>query len=523
MQYPFLEDFSRRMRMVSMFYHLLSNNNTDWKEYGFAEKYEQINLLLSVYIYIVERYFTDDFCTSEEISNFIHDISIRYFHKDIDRFHSKRFTEFILDTVLSDNGKIINFKAYDYKEEQYIEVPVTLIENRCKDERGETSIYAPTIEGIEMLMRTLDIDEEMRLTMSQLIFKKSLNRKNYTSALEESKKIVRLIKQQKMKNEDSLHKARKNIFDYSADNFHIQYRENLSIIKETFNKLKELKNIVNEHVNAINNVDGISQITLGDKADQNIKILEKIKEYLSDAISMIQEVLSGSTNLALLLTKRLKNGFLLRSPRFSILRDYFDPLLSGELQLEAMEHFFHPLFQKKPDKIFNLEKAIAARHRVDEISKPVQLGSDEISDEEWRQKLDEEQKSLNNRYENCLLIILECACKTGQASLAEIWERISASAEDRERFLSDIDIVKAVIAELVRAETIEMEDLFQEIDDKSVVLGPIQSIRQKYAKWRGLKKITARKTDDKEISLLSQDGLFRLTVTNVCFSIALEI
>ena len=88
--------------------------------------------------------------------------------------------------------------------------------------------------------------------------------------------------------------------------------------------------------------------------------------------------------------------------------------------------------------------------------------------------------------------------------------------------LSDIDSLKAVITELVKAETVDIEDDAQEIDDKSILLGPLQTICQKYPKWRGLKQISTRKVDDEEVSLLSQDGLFRLTVTNICFRIVLE-
>ena len=57
MRYDFLEHFPKRMKHIGMYVVLIQNSiqKTTWKQYGFLKADEQINLIFTVMLYIMEQ------------------------------------------------------------------------------------------------------------------------------------------------------------------------------------------------------------------------------------------------------------------------------------------------------------------------------------------------------------------------------------------------------------------------------------------------------------------------------------
>lgn len=72
MQYDFLKDFTRRMKCVGL-YALLYDNSSQkyiWKERGFNTLDEQLNVIFSVMLYIMEQSLKEESCTIDNITVF---------------------------------------------------------------------------------------------------------------------------------------------------------------------------------------------------------------------------------------------------------------------------------------------------------------------------------------------------------------------------------------------------------------------------------------------------------------------
>lgn len=72
MQYDFLKDFTRRMKCVGL-YALLYDNSSQkyiWKERSFNTLDEQLNVIFSVMLYIMEQSLKEESCTIDNITVF---------------------------------------------------------------------------------------------------------------------------------------------------------------------------------------------------------------------------------------------------------------------------------------------------------------------------------------------------------------------------------------------------------------------------------------------------------------------
>lgn len=85
MQYDFLKDFTRRMKCVGL-YALLYDNSSQkyiWKERGFNTLDEQLNVIFSVMLYIMEQSLKEESCTIDNITVFLDSLNERYYKKSM--------------------------------------------------------------------------------------------------------------------------------------------------------------------------------------------------------------------------------------------------------------------------------------------------------------------------------------------------------------------------------------------------------------------------------------------------------
>ena len=83
MQFDFLRQFQIRMKKVGAYAVLFKNSlaKTTWKNYGFDESYEQVNLMFSVLLYIMECSLKEEICTIDDIANFIDQLNMQSYQK----------------------------------------------------------------------------------------------------------------------------------------------------------------------------------------------------------------------------------------------------------------------------------------------------------------------------------------------------------------------------------------------------------------------------------------------------------
>ena len=113
MQYDFLKAFPKRMKCVGLHAMLQANSSQKsiWRQMGFEGLPEQMNMIFSVLLFIMEQSLKEEICTMDNIATFIDSINGLYYRKSLDSDDCYELGDFIVNVVLSNEGKPMFFAA----------------------------------------------------------------------------------------------------------------------------------------------------------------------------------------------------------------------------------------------------------------------------------------------------------------------------------------------------------------------------------------------------------------------------
>ena len=462
MDLSFLRDFPKRMRVVGLYAVVVGNScqKQIWKTHGFEKFDEQINVIFAILLFIMERSLRDEFCTIDDISNFLIEINFYHFHKDITNENCKVLSQYIIDNILSNGGLQMTFDGFDFSSSQYKPINISYIGNRIvyENEQRRSSFYL-TDNGYSLLLGTLEVESHMRLTIQEMIFAEHLKKNNYDKSLEDIKNIFEFIKIEKKKNVEAVSKIRRNILDFNIDDYVERLDATFKAIRETRKKLEKHKNFVKEKVYILENefvdIDHIEPENLS-----KLKKLREINSYLDRSIECHLDIMQSYNEYRSICKTEMEN-FLKMSlvDRFSFSQGVFEKILDEPSLLKKVDTFLHPLFSKDPDKIFNLNKVLIPQHsRKAPKAKPYVTQID-FDEDKWLEEQKKNQEIKNNLYTNSLLVILESAREKNTTTLSELAEIVSSDQEKFIRLIPSVSIFKDLMIELIRRQTFDIEAL----------------------------------------------------------------
>ena len=131
-EHDFLKNFEQRMKCVGR-YSVLCSNSFDkklWKEYGVETRDEQMNMLFTLLLFIMEYSLREENCTMDEIAAFVEDVSYEYYGRQLNFEQSREFARFMVEDILGNSGSSMYFKAFDYEQRIYKEINIRYIDNK---------------------------------------------------------------------------------------------------------------------------------------------------------------------------------------------------------------------------------------------------------------------------------------------------------------------------------------------------------------------------------------------------------
>ena len=470
MQYEFLKNFPRRMKNVGLYGILIQNSiqKTSWKQFGFVRFDEQMNLIFAVMLYIMEQSLKEENCTIDDIGAYIDTLNGRYLGKEISYEDSRKLGDFIVNVILSNEGRAMYFDGYDFDRMDYQTIHISYVANRIvylEQEVRRTSYYL-TDDGYNLILSTLEIENNMKLTIHEMIFQMHLEKQSYDKAVDEIKNVFNLMRIQLQKIQEAMGKIRRNALNYSVKDYEEILLENLDTISDTKEKFQKYRELVRNRVKKLEE-ENINVRRLGEKEEENLENLRIIESYLNRTIDEHQKILSSHFDLKALYTRELEllsQVSLIR--RFPLRNEFYDKVLENSATLENLDYFLRPLFNQEPGKIYNLNKAL-------QYQKP-SAGNEEEDTEEildfdedaYRKELEEKHRKKMRQYENSLEILLEQAVSAGEISLLKLQDRIMEneknSAEIKKKLIPSVEIFKEIMVELVRSKEIDIEKLKRE-------------------------------------------------------------
>lgn len=466
MQYEFLKKFPRRMKNVGLYAVIIQNSSQklSWKQYGFTKFDEQINLLFEVLLYIMEQSLKEEKCTMDDIATYIDTINVQYLRKDISYEQCHQLGDFIVNTVLSNEGRPMYFGGYDFEKNEYEEMHISYVANKIvyvENEVRRTSYYL-TDDGYNLLLSTLEIEDNMKFNIHEIIFRLHLEKQSYDKAVNDIKNVFNLMRIQFQRVQEAMRQIRRNALSYSVDEYEEVLVGNLNTITDTKKKFQEYKTVIQERVKDLGE-ENINIRKLSKKEQQDLNNLRVIEEYLTRVLDEHQKILNSHFDLKILYTEeleRLSQARLIQ--RFSMRRDLYDKVLKQADTLENMDMFLRPLFNRNPEKIYNLNKAFSYEKSVNAGMEKDTEEEVDFDEEAFRREKEEKLQKKLLVYEKSLQYLLEKASVTGEVSLGQLKDRLDIYPEEKEIFIPNVDVFKEIMVELIRNRTIDIATLKKE-------------------------------------------------------------
>ena len=470
MQYEFLKNFPRRMKNVGLYAVLIQNSiqKTSWKQFGFMKFDEQMNLIFAVLLYIMEQSLKEENCTMDDIGVYIDTVNTRYLGKEISYEDCRKLGDFIVNVILSNEGRTMYFDGYDFDQNAYHIMHISYVANRIVylDQEVRRTSYYLADDGYNLILSTLEIENNMKLTIHEMLLQMHLEKQSYDKAVDDVKNIFNRMHIQLQKIQETMGKIRRNALSYSVKDYEEILLENLDTISETKERFQKYREMVRTQVQKLEE-ENINVRRLGEKEEENLENLRIIERYLNRTIDEHQKILSSHFDLKALYTRELE---LLSQvsliQRFSFRNDFYDKVLQNPTSLESLDYFLRPLFNREPDKVYNLNKALLYQKPS---VKDEEEDTEEVMDfdeEAYLQEQEEKRQRKLKQYENSLGLLLEEAISEGEISLLNLQSKIIKNEKEREKIqnqlIPNVEIFKEIMVELIRNREIDIEALKKE-------------------------------------------------------------
>ena len=505
MQYEFLSNFVRRMKNVGQHLKIISGSGGKqiWKDYSFDTEDSQLCIVYAVMLFIMEQDLKDEPCIMDDIAAFIEDINSAYFRKQMGTDDYIRLGDFIVNDVLSNEGRPMYFKAYDFDLSKEVPIHICYIANKSiyTDKGVRRTSYYMTEDGMSLLFSMLEFEDNLKLPVKEFVFRMHLEKQSYEKAVDEIKDIFVLLRMQVQKTRESIERIRRNVLEYNAAEYRDLKEETLDTIDETRRKFEAHRETVNARIKEIEQ-GHINLASLDDAEKKNLKNLQTIGEYLDRALSEYERVYSGYFDLSQVYTEELeKIREVSMVRRFNYRTDLFDKLLKKPEAIKNVSLFLQPLLNRDPDSILNmavfLEKQV---QRKEESSDGYELEAP-YDEEAFFASIKEMHRIRMMKVRICTETILSHVISEGQATFSEICRR-ECEKDHYHNLIPDINIFKSIFLELTQHGEFNIGKMREELkatigDEEDDRLGATMvDIIDSHAGWGDVNILTVEKIND---------------------------
>lgn len=463
MEYDFLQQFPKRMKSVGMYSLLVKNSwqKTTWKQFDFDNMDEQLNMIFAVLLFVMEQSLKEEPCTMDDITAYVDLICNQYFDKRMTYDMSRELADFIINVILCDEGRAMYFQCFDFDKREYRQTNISYLANEIvylEDEIKRTS-YKLTDNGYNLILSTLEVESNMKLTIHEIIFKMHLERATYDKALDEVKNIFNLLRIQLQKIEEAMNRIRRNALSYSVSDYQEILEENLAAIEDTKEKFMEYRQVVHQKAQELEE-QNINIKALDEEDAGKLENLQKIERCLDRALDEHQRILNHHFDLKELYAKELEQmSQMAMIKRFSLRNELYEPILEHPGSLTQVEYFLRPLFQNDVSKIYNLNRCLELQRPIHKKQEEEDGELLEFDAEAFEREKEERQRKRLKKYRGSLTTLLRRVVSQGQLELSQLCDM---DLQEREQLIPSVEIFKEIMVELLKTRTMDVEVLRKE-------------------------------------------------------------
>ena len=321
--------------------------------------------------------------------------------------------------------------------------------------------YSLTDDGYSLLLSTLEIEENLKMTIHEIVFKMHLEKASYDKAVDDIKNIFNMLRIRVQSMEEAIRKIKENPLNYSTQDYRNMMEGNLELLKDSKKKFTLHRELIEEKINEFIEKD-IHIKELNEEEKESLNNLKIIENYLSRTIDEDQRILKKHFDLKDIYGKELENiSKMALIERFNFKSEVYNKILDNPEKLDNIELFLRPLLKMDPRKIYNINKALEYQKSINEKS----LEKDEFLTFEEGDLLEEENKrklEKLEKYKGVIEIILELGRERGSISLGEINSLINENEVLMNSLIPSIQIFREVIIEMLKNRIVDIGEIKEE-------------------------------------------------------------
>ena len=466
MQYEFLKQFPKRMKNIGLYALVIGacRQKSTWKNFKFESLDEQLNLVFAVLLYLMEQSLKEENCLMDDIGAYIDTLNAADFEKPLSYEECRKLGDFIVNSILSNDGLPMYFEGFDFEKREYQRMNISYVANKIVylDTEVKRTSYYLTDDGYNLLLGTLEIENNMKLTIHEMIFKMHLEKQSYDKAVDEVKNIFNLLRMQLQKIQEAMGRIRRNALNYSVSDYQSILGENMDTIRDTRKQFLEYRDLVKMRAAELEE-EQINVHKLDEKEEENLGNLLIIEDYLNRAIDEHQKILNNHLDLKALYTKELEElSQMSLIQRFSLRNELYDKILEHPEGLARLDYFLRPLFIQEPDRIYNLNKVFEPQHSIRRKTEADSREQIDFDEEQWQREQEQKRREKMEKYRSCLGFLIERLLKYGEFQLSDCKAEVEEDAQKLSSLIPNVEIFKEIMVELMKSREIDVLALKKE-------------------------------------------------------------
>ena len=465
MQFDYLSNFNIRMRKIGYYSMLFRNsiNKTNWKKYEFNDNDEQENLLFTILLFIMEQSLKEEICTLDDLTEFVDRINELYYKKPLTYEQERELVEFIINGILCNDGNVRYYKGFNYNKCEYEEININYLDTKIIDVDGVRRVtYSLTDDGYNMILGTLEIEENLRISIHEMIFKLHLDKAAYSKAVDDIKNIFNMFRIRVQKMEESIQRIKENPLNYSNSDYEKITKGNLELMRESKEKYKLHREVVEVRIQEFMEKEiNLSELTK--EESENLSNLKSIKIYLNKTIDEDQRILKKHFELKEIYSKELEDiSKMSIIKRFNLNNEVYDKILDNISNLENIEQFLRPLFICDINKTYNINKAFQYQNPIRKNRVENDLETLEFNEENNERELERRKLEKLSKYKNVIKVILEQGIVNGEIYLSDMNDLIKENEYLKSELIPTVEIFREVIIEFLKNVVIDIKLIKEE-------------------------------------------------------------
>lgn len=380
----YLKGFEKRMEFFAIIDSIAKRRNRTDKIENLFEENQLDNIIMSVLVYIMEITLTEEQeCTLDSIIQFMKSI-LPYYNKRVSLDEAEEITRYIVKDILQNKGNKREYQVMNYGEE-YKTIFVRLVADKINE--NHKVIFELTKQGYDFLFRTKEVEDELGFEIEEIKLKMLIKKKNYQGAINQSREIIRRLRNQKIDFSQFEDRLKSNINDISDTEYETLVNRNNGIIQDGYEEMKKIDDLLTkakEHLE--------QEEKSHDELDESIKKAKKevyvISQNVKQALRYQRQLLTQGQKLKKLYLQILEDTMsFIQKRRYNFEEQILRPLEKMEFKstkqvYEVHEKLVNPLFLAGACKRLNLNLLYDSQSKIKEEQEEFLRQEEEYEDNE---------------------------------------------------------------------------------------------------------------------------------------------